>query len=380
MVCDGAVCGERKCVVRCFGEGKKSIRRGLSSLVLLIYSKNCYWTRLCFAFIMIIEKSFDKGEIELKLPAQSNLLSVKKSYFVRLKDDIRKYKIVYIMALPVILYYLIFNYAPMYGAIIAFKNFSPADGIWGSEWVGLKNFMEFFNSRYFSRLIFNTLNISLNSLIWGFPAPILLALLINELKGKMFPKIVQTITYLPHFISLVVICGMIQDFTSEKGLIVQVLSVFGFRPQNMLNNKNLFVPIYIISGIWQEIGWGSIVYLAALAGIDQELYEAAKIDGAGRFRQTLSITIPGLIPTIMVMLILKVGGLLNVGYEKIILLYNELTYETADVISSFTYRRGLQEFAWSYSAAVGLFNSVINFILLISANTISKKINDTGLW
>lgn len=316
----------------------------------------------------------------MNVQIQQNSLPVKKNYFVRLKDDIKKFKIVYMMALPVILYYFVFNYAPMYGAIIAFKNFNPADGILGSKWVGLQNFMEFFNSRYFTRLMFNTLNISLNTLIWGFPAPIILALLLNELKGKIFPKTVQTITYLPHFISLVVICGMLQDFTSEKGIIVQLLAVFGFQPQNMLNNKNLFVPIYVISNIWQEIGWGSIVYLAALAGIDQELYEAAKIDGAGKFRQTLSITLPGLIPTIMVMLILRVGGLLNVGYEKIILLYNELTYETADIISSFTYRRGLQEFAWSYSAAVGLFNSVINFILLISANTISKKINDTSLW
>ncbi|MCI9626591.1 MAG: sugar ABC transporter permease [Clostridia bacterium] len=322
----------------------------------------------------------NKGEVELKALVQSSSLPIKKSCLVRLKEDIKKFKIVYMMALPVILYYLVFHYAPMYGAVIAFKNFNLADGIWGSEWVGLQNFMEFFNSRYFTRLLFNTLNISLNTLVWGFPAPIILALLLNELKGKVFSKTVQTITYLPHFISLVVICGMIQDFTSEKGIIVQLLSVFGFRPQNMLNNKNLFVPIYVISNIWQEVGWSSIVYLAALAGIEPELYEAAKIDGAGKLRQTLSITLPGLIPTIMVMLILRVGSLLNVGYEKIILLYNELTYETADIISSFTYRRGLQEFAWSYSAAVGLFNAVINFILLILANTISKKMNHTSLW
>lgn len=316
----------------------------------------------------------------MKVLVQSNSLLIKKNYFVRLKDDIKKFKIVYIMTLPVILYYLIFHYAPMYGAVIAFKNFNLADGIWGSEWIGLQNFMEFFNSRYFTRLMFNTLNISLNTLVWGFPAPIILALLMNELKGKFFTKTVQIITHLPHFISLVVICGMIQDFTSEKGIIVQLLSVFGFRTQNMLNNKNLFVPIYVISNIWQEVGWGSIIYLAALAGIDQELYAAAKIDGAGKLRQTFSITIPCLIPTIMIMLILRIGGLLNVGYEKIILLYNELTYETADIISSFTYRRGLQEFAWSYSTAVGLFNAIINFILLILANTISKKINNTGLW
>ena len=304
----------------------------------------------------------------------------KDRYIWRLVYDIKNHKMVYCMLLPVILYYLIFHYVPMYGAIIAFQNYNPADGILGSQWVGLANFIEFFGSRIFSRVLVNTLRISLTTLIFSFPAPIILALLLNELKNKIFTRTTQTITYLPHFISLVVICGMIQDFTSEKGIIVQLLSVFGFRPQNMLNNKNLFVPIYVISNIWQEVGWSSIVYLAALAGIEPELYEAAKIDGAGKLRQTLSITLPGLIPTIMVMLILRVGSLLNVGYEKIILLYNELTYETADIISSFTYRRGLQEFAWSYSAAVGLFNAVINFILLILANTISKKMNHTSLW
>ena len=345
--------------------------------VLLLQSKYCYFTFK--KALIIIELQNKRGGTVRELAITGNP-EAKKRYLTRLVDDVRKNKVIYIMALPVVIYYFIFNYIPMYGAVIAFQDYNPATGILGSKWVGFANFIEFFGSRYFTRLILNTLTISINSLFWGFPAPIILAILINELKSKAFAKLTQTITYLPHFISLVVVCGMIKDFTSEKGIIVQLLSYLGFTPQNMLNNKNLFVPIYVSSGIWQEVGWGSIIYLAALMGIDQELYEAAKIDGAGRFRQMLSITLPCLMPTVIVMLILRIGGLLNVGYEKIILLYNELTYETADVISSFTYRRGLQQFAWSYSSAVGLLNSVINFILIITANTLSRKINSTNLW
>lgn len=204
--------------------------------------------------------------------------------------------------------------------------------------------------------------------------------MINELRSKIFTKSVQTITYLPHFISLVVVCGMIKDFTTETGIINDIIKVFGGTPTTMLNNPSYFVPIYVISDIWQGIGWGSIIYLAALSGIDAELYEAARIDGAGRWRQTLSITIPSIIPTIITMLLLRVGQMMNIGYEKIILLYNPLTYETADVISSFVYREGLQNFQYSYSTAVGLLNSVINFVLVFGANMMSKKFNDTSLW
>lgn len=304
----------------------------------------------------------------------------KQWYGARLCHDIRKHKMIYLMALPVILFYLIFHYAPMYGAVIAFQNYNPADGILGSQWVGLANFQEFFQSRIFVRVLTNTLRISITSLIFGFPAPIILALLINELRSKPFARVTQTITYLPHFISLVVVCGMIKDFTTEKGIITQICSLFGMEPQNMLNNPSMFVPIYVVSDIWQGIGWGSIIYLAALAGIDQELYEAAKIDGAGKFRQLLNITLPGIAPTIVVMLILKMGGLINVGNEKIILLYNPLTYEVADVISSYVYRRGLEDFAWSFSTAVGLFNSAINAVLIFGTNFISRKINHTSIW
>lgn len=304
----------------------------------------------------------------------------KQWYGSRLCSDIRKHKMIYLMALPVILFYFIFHYIPMYGAVIAFQNYNPADGILGSQWVGLANFREFFQSRIFVRVLTNTLRISITSLIFGFPAPIILALLLNELRSKVFTRVTQTITYLPHFISLVVICGMIKDFTAEKGIITQLCSVFGMQPQSMLNNPAMFVPIYVISDIWQGVGWGSIVYLAALTGIDQELYEAAKVDGAGKFRQMLSITLPGIAPTIVVMLILRMGSLVSVGYEKIILLYNPLTYEVADVISSYVYRRGLEDFAWSFSTAVGLFNSVINGILIFGTNLISRKINGTSIW
>lgn len=294
--------------------------------------------------------------------------------------DFNLNKGLYLVVLPVILYYTIFCYIPMYGASIAFKQFTPAKGILGSPWIGFEHFNEFFTSFYFWRVMKNTIVISLNGLIFGFPAPIILALLINELKNKLFTRTVQTITYLPHFISLVVVCGMIKEFTMDTGIISYILSFLGIQPVTMLNKPEMFVPLYVISDIWQGMGWGSIIYIAALMGIDQSLYEASKIDGAGRWKQTWYVTIPGIMPTIIIMLILKLGNMLNVGFEKIILLYNPVIYQTADVISTFVYRKGLQEFNWSFSAAVGLFNSVINFMLLISANWISKKLNDSSLW
>ena len=311
----------------------------------------------------------------------------KDSWLSRAKRDIVKNRTIYLMLLPAIAYYIIFCYAPMYGATIAFKNYSPRLGILGSQWVGFTHFKSFLTSSYFFRILKNTLNISVQSLIFGFPAPIILALLINELSNKKFVKVTQTITYLPHFVSLVVVCGMIKSFTMDDGFVTQIISKLSgglWEAKTLLNESKYFVPIYIISDIWQEVGWGSIIYLSALSGIDQELYEAAEIDGAGRLRQTWNVTLPGILPMVMIMLILRMGGLLNVGYEKIILLYNQGTYETADVISTFVYRRSLLaeggKNQWSYSTAVGLFNSVINFILIITANKISNKVSDIGLW
>ncbi len=295
------------------------------------------------------------------------------------QDWLRNWKL-YAMMIPVLAFYIAFCYKPMYGAIIAFKDFDPTLGIMGSDWVGFENFADFFGSTDFGRVLRNTLNISIQSIIFGFPAPIILALLINELEQKKFAKVVQTITYMPHFISLVVVCGLIKDFVSDTGVITSVLGLFGVAPINMLQEAKLFVPIYVISGIWQEIGWGSIIYLAALAGVDQELYEAASIDGAGRLRQTWSITLPSIMPTIVTMFILKLGSIMNVGFEKIILLYDPMTYSTADVISSFVYRAGIVNQDYGFSTAVGLFNSVINFGLILVANTISRKVNETSLW
>ncbi|MDF2645923.1 MAG: sugar transporter permease [Paenibacillus sp.] len=302
------------------------------------------------------------------------------TFQIRFKRDFLLNKYLYLMMVPVLAYYFIFHYAPMYGALIAFKEYTPNKGILGSEWVGFQHFNDFFSSYYFWRILKNTVIISLYSLCFEFPAPIILAILINELTNKKFQRFVQTVTYMPYFISLIVIVGMIKDFTNNGGLINNFLTYFGFNDTAMLQKPELFRTIYILSEIWQKIGWESIIYLAALMGIDQEQYEAAKMDGASRIKQIWHVTLPGILPTIAIMFILRMGNLLNVGFEKIILLYNPSTYDTADVISSFVYRKGLIEFGWSYSSAVGLFNSVINLALLIAANKISKKISENSLW
>jgi putative aldouronate transport system permease protein len=294
--------------------------------------------------------------------------------------DFKRNKLLYLMVVPMIVYLLVFCYYPMYGAVIAFKTYVPARGILGSPWAGLKHFKDFFGSFYFGRLLKNTFLISFWSIVFGFPAPILLALMLNEVKAKTFKKVCQTISYLPYFISMVVVCGLVRDFCSEDGMIGQLAAMLGGRPGNLLARAENFRAIYIGSGIWQGVGWGSIIYLAAIAGIDLELYDAATIDGAGRFRQIIHITIPCILPTIIIIFLLNIGGILNVGFEKIILLYNSGIYTTADVISSFTYRRGLLENNFSYSTAVGLFNSVVNFIFMVSANAVSRKVSETSLW
>ena len=293
---------------------------------------------------------------------------------------IRKNKAVYLMVLPVIIYYILFHYKPMYGIIISFMDYNPRRGISGSQWVGMKHFIDFFTGPYFWRLLGNTLKLSLSTLIFGFPVPIILALLINELRNKKFSKAVQTITYMPHFVSMVVLCAMIRQFVGANGFITSFLSMFGYDGGNLLNHGEYWIPIYVISNIWQGAGWGSIVYLAALTGIDSELYDAAKVDGANRWKQTLNVTIPCILPTIIIMLIMRVGQIMGVGYEKTILLYNEGIYDVADIISTYVYRRGLLDRQFSFSTAVGLFNSVVNFILVVGANQISKKTTETSLW
>ena len=306
------------------------------------------------------------------------------SFGVRLKKDMKRYRGAYLLVVPVVVFYLLFCYKPMYGVIIAFKDFSPAAGIWGSDWTGsfgFQHFIDFFGSFYFKRVLRNTLVISLTSILFGFPAPIIFALLLNEIKSEKFKRITQTISYMPHFISTVVICGMLTMFVSEKGFITQLLTFLGGEGGvSLLSKEEYFGPIYVISGIWQEVGWGAIIYLAALSGIDQQLYEAAQIDGANRWKQMIHVTLPGISGQIIIMFLLRIGRVMNVGHEKIILLYNAGIYETADVISTFVYRKGLLEYQWSYSAAIGIFNSIINFIIIIVFNKISKKYSEVSLW
>ncbi len=298
----------------------------------------------------------------------------------RVARDFKRNWMLYLMLLPIIVYYLIFKFGPMFGLTIAFMDYKPAKGFLNSNWVGLKHFKNFFGNYYFGRLLRNTIRISFFSLL-TFPVPIILALLLNELKSKRFSKWAQTITYIPHFISTVVICGIIVKLTSSTGGITSILhNLFGIEKETLLNHPENFLPIYILSDLWQTVGWNSIIYLSALAGIDQELYDAAKVDGAGRLKQVLYITIPSLMPTIIIMLILKMGKIFDVGYEKIMLLYNPAIYDTADVINTYVYRKGLIDAQYSYSAAVGLFNCVVSFALVTITNKLSKKASGNGLW
>jgi len=294
--------------------------------------------------------------------------------------DWKKYWPLYLMLLPTVLYYLIWGYGPMYGIIIAFKQFTPRKGIMGSPWVGFKYFKEFFTSPFVFRLIRNTVMINFWNLVFAFPLPIILALLLNEVRSNFYKRTVQTITYMPYFVSLVVVCGMIVDFTASDGVVGELIRIVGGTPKNLLAEPKYFRSIYVVSELWQRLGWDSIIFLAALTGINPELYEAARIDGAGKFKQTIHVTLPGIMPTIAILLILRVGSLMSLGFEKVILLYNPLIYETADVISSYVYRKGIVESNFSFATAVGLFNSVVNFLLVILANKVSAKITEVSLW
>ncbi|MBO5071291.1 MAG: sugar ABC transporter permease [Roseburia sp.] len=305
---------------------------------------------------------------------------MEKSFGTRVVKDFQRHKFKYFIVIPVILYLLLFCYKPMYGVIIAFKDFRASLGIMESPWVGLENFVRFFQDPWFGRLIKNTFTISLLMLLFSFPAAVLLALLLNEVKVGWFKRTVQTITYMPHFIAMVVVCGLISSFCESNGLFNDMIVFFGGERSNLLANKDLFYLIYILSGIWQNVGWDSIIYLAALSSIDQEQYEAARIDGAGRIQQMVHITLPGLVPTISMLLVLNLGKVLSVGYEKILLLYQPLTYEVADVISTYVYRKGMIDADYSFSTAVNLFNSVINIIFLLVSNRISKKMGQSGLF
>jgi len=299
----------------------------------------------------------------------------------KLRRNIWRDRYLFLLIAPVVVYYIVFHYVPMYGATIAFKEFAPGKGIFGSPWVGFENFRTFFNSFYFERIVRNTVLLSLYTLLWGFPVPIIFALLLNELRNQAFKRSVQTISYLPHFISVVVVAGMIVKFVSpNNGVINKGLGVIGIGPIDFLSKPEWFRTIFVSSEIWQGFGWGAIIYLAALAGIDPSLYEASDVDGATRWQKMIFVTIPSLIPVMVILLILNVGNLMVVGFEKVLLLYSPSTYETSDVIQTYIYRRGIISADYSLAAAIGLFNSTINLILLVAVNRLARRFSETSLW
>ena len=287
----------------------------------------------------------------------------------------------YVLLFPSIILLIIFAYIPMLGLVIAFKDYSPANGILNSPWVGFKYFTQFFNSVQFGTTMMNTLKISIYSILVGFPLPILLALLCNQLRTGKFKKVFQVTTYLPHFISTMVMCGMIILFLSpNSGLIANIFKSLGWTMPNLLSKPDSFAGVYVWSDVWQHIGWDSIIYLAALSAIDPTYYEAATMDGASRIQKILNIDLPLLLPTAMILLILRAGSLLSIGFEKVLLLQNPLNIAGSEVISTYVYKVGMINFQYSYSTAIGLFNTVVNLIILLSVNWFSKRYTKTGLF
>lgn len=298
-----------------------------------------------------------------------------------LMRNIKKNYELYLLSIPTLVYFLLFHYGPMYGVQIAFKDFVPPKGILGSSWVGLEHFLRFFKVYHFWTLLKNTLGISIYQLLLGFPCPIILALMLNEVKHKRFRKTVQMVTYAPHFISVVVLVGMMSAFLSPTtGIFNQLIRLFGMSSISFLEKPEWFKTLYVFSGLWQGVGWSSIIYMAALAGIDIQQHEAAIVDGATKLQRIIHIDIPGILPTAIILLIMNLGSIMSVGFEKAFLMQNPLNMTSSDVISTYVYRSGILNAEYSFSAAVGLFNSVINFILLITANAVAKCTTETSLW
>lgn len=296
------------------------------------------------------------------------------------KRILSKYEFYIMLSVPLI-WYIVFKYVPMYGLQIAFKDFSASRGIMGSPWAGLRHFERFFESSYFWELLWNTLSLSLYSLLVGFPIPILLALLIYEINGKRLKKWVQNVTYIPHFLSLVVIVGMLNVFLDpETGKVNQLLMLLGVDPIPFMRKAEWFQTVFVSSDVWQHMGWSSIIYLAALSGIDPTQYEAAKIDGATRMQRLLHISLPGMLPTIVIMFILQIGHLMDVGFEKALLMQNPINASKGEILATFVYKNGIQQGQFSYTAAAGLFNSVIDFVLLIVVNSWARKKTESSLW
>lgn len=295
--------------------------------------------------------------------------------------NIRKCTGLYAMLAIPMVWYIIFKYVPMYGLQIAFRKFNPTLGITQSPWAGFTYFKQFFGSYYFTDVLRNTVTLSLFTMLIGFPMPIILALLINEIKNLKFKKLIQNITYMPNFLSVVVIVSMLTLFSNrDYGLFNKIRELFGAAPVDLMSKPAYFQPMYVLSNVWQFMGFNAIIYIAALAGVDQELYEAASIDGASRMQKILHISLPCIMGTILIMFIMRIGSLMSVGFEKVYLMQNNVNLSASEIISTFIYKNGVQKGQFSYSTAVGLFNSVINFTLLVSANFVSKKTTDTGLW
>ena len=304
---------------------------------------------------------------------------MKKKNLKHLKKNLYRCRLLYLMILPSLITVFIFHYIPIYGVQIAFKDYRSSLGILGSKWVGLKYFIEFINYPYFEKVMVNTIRISLVCLC-TFPIPIIFSIMLNELRSSQVKKVSQMITYAPHFVSTVVVCSMLMLFLDKDGLINNIIAFFGGERVSYLSVPSDFAPIYAISDLWQGLGWGTIIYLATLAGISVELVEAAKIDGAGRLQTIWHVHLPYLKPTIITLFILKMGSLISVGFEKVFLLQNPLNLDASSVISTYVYEVGIINHQYSYSSAIGLFNNIINIILLVIANTVSKKVAETSLW
>jgi putative aldouronate transport system permease protein len=287
----------------------------------------------------------------------------------------------YVLLAPALVYFIVLNYVPMYGAVIAFKDFTPGQGILGSPWVGLRHFVTFLTSYQCWMLIRNTVVLSVYSIVLGFPLPILLALMLNEMRTGFYKKFIQTVSYAPHFISMVVMVSMLILFLSpSSGIVNAFLGFFGVEPVNFMGKENLFPTIYVLSSAWQETGWASILYLAALTGIDPELHEAARMDGASRAQRIWHVNLPGILPTIIVVLIFTMSGIMNVGFEKAYLMQNAMNLTRSEIIATYVYKRGIENAQYSFSTAVGLFNSMINFTILLGVNRIARRVSGTSLW
>ncbi len=306
--------------------------------------------------------------------------SLRPNAFQRWRKNIVRCKYLYLMVLIPLAWLILFKYGPMYGMQIAFRNFRVRKGIWGSDWVGFKYFEQYLSDPGFWKIARNTIVLGLYQVVFYFPVPIVFALLMNEMNSKGAQRLVQNISYLPHFISVVVIASMTISFLAKDGIINQLLASLGGTPYTYMQDPGYFRGIYIATDIWQEMGWSAIIYTAALTNVDTQLYDAAVVDGAGRLQQTLHVTIPAILPTIAIMFIMKMGGILNLSFEKTLLLQNALTYDTSDIISTYVYRKGLSGSQFSYSTAVDMFSTIINLIFLLTTNMLCRRFGDTSLW